>query len=186
MAQPEVILDRWVRAQARTRPQYAGYVGKLDLDNVQPRSLRSFLTFVQDSMSTALRLESANASGEVPHPLYHFDYLQVKDGTRNAIAFQYEGFSFIAVTLPLVQLLWDVSTRLANSAGVQTVLAIEPGTTRLEALRGLLFQFNSRSSSPTSTHTMYISTAAVETLREYGLSYMTKGQLVDCSRKPRN
>jgi hypothetical protein len=92
-------------------------------------------------MSTALRLVSANASGGIRHPPYHFDYLQVKDGTRNALAFQHEGFSFIAVTLPLVQLLWDVSTKLANSVTLQVALKIDPTTRLLESLRGLLFQF---------------------------------------------
>lgn len=141
MAPPEIILDRWVKEQSRTNRQFAGYVGKLDLDKVEPSSLSSFLRFVQDTMSTALRLESVNASGGTQHPPYHFDYLEVTDVTRNALAFQHDGFSFIAVTLPLVQLLWELTTRIANSSAVHRLLEIDAATTRLEALRGLLFQF---------------------------------------------
>jgi hypothetical protein len=141
MTPPEVILDRWVKIQSRRQPKFADYMGKLDLNKVEPSSLRSFLSFLQGSMTSALTLENTNASGGTPHPPFHFDYLEVKGGIRNALAFQYEGFSFIAVTLPLVQLLWDNSTQLTESATVRHLLKIDLETTRLEALRALLFQF---------------------------------------------
>jgi hypothetical protein len=59
MPPPEVVLDRWVNKQSREHPQFAGYVGKLDLEKVEP-ALGSFLSFLQGAMTSALRLESAN------------------------------------------------------------------------------------------------------------------------------
>jgi hypothetical protein len=58
--------------------RFVGYLGKVDLDRVEPPSIGPFLTFIQDAMNAALRLENTNASGGVQHPPYHFDYLQVK------------------------------------------------------------------------------------------------------------
>lgn len=139
MTPPEVILDRWVKAQARSHHGFAGYVGKLDIEKVASPSFRSFLYFVQEAMNGALRSENANASGGAEHPPFHFDYLQVSDGTRNAHAFQHEGFSFIVVTLPLVELLWDLSQRLSESPFVLQLLRIDPVTARAGALHGLLF-----------------------------------------------
>src|ERR1017187_19373 len=141
MTAPEVVLDRWVRTQCRKYPGYASYVGKLDIEKVEPPSLQSLLYFLQDAMNGALRLEDVNASGGVEHPPFHFDYIQVSDGTKNAHAFQHGGFSFIVATLPLVELLWDLSQRLSRSALVQELLRIDPGTLRLDALQTLLFQF---------------------------------------------
>jgi hypothetical protein len=141
MIAPEIILDRWIKKLSREHPQFAGYVGKLDLDKVEPSTVRSFLQFVQVTMNSALQLENANASGGVQHPPYHFDYVQVNDGTRNAHAFQHGGFSFIIVTLPLVELLLDLSVLLSKSAVVQALLGINPATVRLDAVQALLFQF---------------------------------------------
>lgn len=145
MTAPEVILDRWVRTQPRHRGCVV-YVGKLDIEKVEPPSFRSFLYFVQDAMNAALRSENVNASGGVEHPPFHFDYLQVNDDTRvnndmrrNAHAFQHEGFSFIVVTLPLVELLWDLSQRLSESPIVSHLLRIDPTTARPGELHGLLF-----------------------------------------------
>lgn len=142
MTAPEVILDRWVRTKLRKYPGYAGYIGKLDIDKVESPSLQSLLYFLQDAMNGALRSENVNASGGVAHPPFHFDYLQVNEdaeNARNALAFQYEGFSFIAATLPLVELLWDLSQRLSTSPIVLRMLQIDPVTERTGALHGLLF-----------------------------------------------
>jgi hypothetical protein len=91
-------------------------------------------------MNGALTLENTNASGGVMHPPFHFDYLDVKYGIRNAHAFQYEGFSFIAITLPLVELLWELSNRLSTSQHVLNVLGLNSPNLRPEALSALLFQ----------------------------------------------
>ena len=140
---PEVVLDRWIKAQSSQHPALAGYLGKLDLEKVESSS-RPFLRLVQDTMNSALQSENANASDGVKHPPFHFDYIQVKNGAknaRNALAFQHEGYSFIVVTLPLVELLWELSQRLVRSTLVIESLGLHVDAVRPEAIQALLFQF---------------------------------------------
>jgi len=137
MTPPEVVLDRWLKKQARERPGCQGYIGKLDIDKVMPTSFGSFLAFVQGAMNLALQSENANASGGAAHPPFHFDYVEVNDGTKNAHAFQHGGFSFIVATLPLLEMIWNVSQRLSRSPNVQRLLGIDAGAVRLEALQAL-------------------------------------------------
>lgn len=139
MTPPEVILDRWIKEKSQLHREFRGYVGKLDVEGVDSPSFRSFLYFVQEAMNGALRLENANASGGVEHPPFHFDYVQVSNDAKNAHAFQHNGFSFIVVTLPLVELLWDLSQRMSASPRVLQTLSIDPVRVAPGALDGLLF-----------------------------------------------
>ena len=136
MTPPEVVLDRCVRTLLR----HKDYVGKLVVEQVESASFRSFLSLIQETMNEALRLEGINASGGVEHPPFHFDYLEVTRGIRNAHAFQYGGFSFIAVTLPLVELLWNISERLSRSSVVLQLLRLDSEESDVDALHGLLFR----------------------------------------------
>ena len=70
MAPPEVILDRFVRARLRHERGFSGYVGKLDIEQVESQSFRSFLYVIQKTMNEALRLEGVNALGGVQHPQF--------------------------------------------------------------------------------------------------------------------
>jgi hypothetical protein len=140
MTPPEVILDRWVKKISCTHPPFRGYVGKLDIEKLASPPLRQFLHVVQEVMNRALASENVNASGGVKHPPFHFDYLEVADGTRNAHAFQHDGFSFVAITLPLIELLWELSHRLSTSADVRGMLCFDQGAMPLEVLRALFFQ----------------------------------------------
>ncbi len=92
-------------------------------------------------MNQALRSENANASGGTSHPPFHFDYVEVDGGSKNAHAFEHAGFSFIVVTRPLVEMLWDLSRRLSQSALVLQLLGIDREVVRLEAFQALLFQW---------------------------------------------
>jgi len=127
--------------QSKRNRACGGYVGKLDIEKIDSSSFRSLLSLVQEGMNLALRLESAGASGGVEHPPFHFDYLEVSDGKKNAHAFQHEGFSFIVATLPLVELLWDLSQKLSRSQLVLQLLGVDRAQVRLEALHALFFQF---------------------------------------------
>ena len=140
MAPPEVILDRFVRTRLRHERGFSGYVGKLDIEQVESPSFRSFLYVIQKAMNEALRLEGLNASGGVQHPPFHFDYLDVSDGIKNAHAFQHADFSFIVVTLPLVELVWHLSYRLSRSPILVELVRFDAGTTESDALQGLLFE----------------------------------------------
>jgi len=139
MTPPEVILDRFVRTRLRNEPGFSGYVGKLDIESVEPPSFRSFLQLLQKTMNETLRLESVNASGGVQHPPFHFDYLEVGAGIKNALAFQHADFSFIVVTLPLVECVWHASRRLSRSPTVVEVLHLDPATVAPDVFQGLLF-----------------------------------------------
>jgi len=140
MVPPEVILDRFVRTQLCNEAGFSGYLGKLDTETVESPSFRSFLYLVQDTMNEALRLEGVNASGGVEHPPFHFDYLDVSAGITNAHAFEHGGFAFIAVTLPMVELVWRLSHRLSRSPRVCELLNSSPAELAPDALQGLLFQ----------------------------------------------
>ncbi|SRR6266487_44746 len=132
MIPAEDILDRVVRTQLRD-------VRKLDIESVQSPSFRSFLYLLQKTMNEELRLEGMNASGGVKHPPFHFDYLAVAAGIKNALSFQHAGFSFIVVTLPLVESLWHLSRRLSRSPAVVELLHLDPAKVAPDALQGLLF-----------------------------------------------
>ena len=90
-------------------------------------------------MNETLRLEGVNASGGVQHPPFHFDYLAVGAGIKNALAFQDADFSFIVVTLPLVESVWNLSGRLSRSPIVAELLHLDPATVVPDAFQGLLF-----------------------------------------------
>lgn len=140
MVPPEVILDRFVRTQLCNEAGFSGYLGKLDLKTVESPSFRSFLYLFQDTMNEALRLEGVNASGSVEQPPFHFDYLDVSGGITNAHAFQHGGFAFIAVTLPMVELVWHLSLRLSRSPLVCRLLNSLPTALEPDALQSLLFE----------------------------------------------
>jgi hypothetical protein len=59
---------------------------------------------------------------------------------RNAHAFQHEGFSFVVVTLPMVELIFHVSQRLSRAPRLLQPLRIDPEAADLDKLHGLLFE----------------------------------------------
>jgi len=134
----ETVLDRWVRDELRKDSKFSAYIGKLDLETVERPALRSYLYLVQASMNEALRLEGVNASGGVEHLPFHFDYLAVSGGVANAHAFQAEDFAFIVVTLPVVELLWALSSALSRSPLVAQALSLG-SETQSDDLQELLF-----------------------------------------------
>jgi hypothetical protein len=138
MTPPEVILDRSIRNE----PEFSSYSGKLDIERVESSTFRAFLSSFQSEMNEALRLENANASGGTEHPPFHFDYLDVGANVeiRNAHAFQREGFSFIVVTLPLVESIVDVSRRLSRSAVAVQLLRLDSEALELDILHGFFAQ----------------------------------------------
>jgi hypothetical protein len=140
MVPPEIILDRWVRTRLCNQPGFSGYKGKLDIERVESPSFRSFLHLIQEIMNGALRLEGVNASGGAEHPPFHFDYLDVDAGVTNALAFQEEGISFIVVTLPMVELIWQLSRHLSRTPLVLQLLSLDPGSMEPDVLQGLLFE----------------------------------------------
>ena len=81
---------------------------------------------------------AANVSGNVKHPPFHLDYVDARR-VPNAHAFQHEGYSFIAITKPLIEMLWQISARLSRSATIAQLLGIDPATAQLESLHCTFF-----------------------------------------------
>ena len=145
MLHPEVILDRFIKAELCHRVAFSGYVGKLDIERLESPQVRSLLYSVQDALNEALRRENVNASGGVEHAPFHFDYIDVdrnegNPNEQNALAFQHGGFSFIVVTLPMVELLWEVSRLLSRSQLMLQLLGLEAESVDLDLVQRVLFQ----------------------------------------------
>jgi hypothetical protein len=133
MTPPEIILDRYVKENFPRN-----YSGKLDIERVGSPSLRTFLYGLQIETNDALRLENANASGGVAHPPFHFDYLDAT--VTNAHAIRHERFWFIALTLPLIKRIVDVSRHLSRSSIVLQLLRLDTASLQPDILWGYLGQ----------------------------------------------
>jgi hypothetical protein len=140
VSHPDVVLHRLVTSHSAPGQQFEGYIGKLDLDTVEPESLRDFLKLLQQNTNAALRLEGFNASGGAEHPPYHFDFLEVSGGIANAHAFQHDDFAFIVMTLPLVELLLNLSFALSDSPLVRRLLGIGLAPINEDRVHHTLFQ----------------------------------------------
>ena len=141
MLPPEVVLDRWIKERRqRCESGFSEYVGTLNIDGVDPPSFRSFLQQIKETMNEELRLEGPNASGGVKHPPFHFDYIEVRSQIENAHAVQHAGFAFIAVTQPMVELIFRISRRLSRASDVVRLLGLAPEAFDQEILHALLFQ----------------------------------------------
>jgi hypothetical protein len=171
MTPPEVVLDRIVRKELKHEDGCSGYSGKLDIDRIEPESLKFFLHLVQSSMNEALRLEGVNASAGVEHPPFHFDYLDVTDGTANAHAFQREDFSFVIVTLPMIELLWHSSHALSGSPLIVNPLRLNPEI-NLDALQRLSVSDSARLPCRARIHASYPSPLRRE--RERGDAFLDR------------
>ena len=140
MAHPDVILHHLITSLNGPCQEFEGYVGKLDLDKVEPESFRDQLKFQQQNASVALSLEGYNASGGTEHPPYHFDFLEVTRGIANAHAFQHDGFAFIVMTQPLVELLLNLTFDLSQSPLVRQLFGISAPTVDRDGVHLALFQ----------------------------------------------
>jgi hypothetical protein len=133
---PEVVLDRYVREELARIKGFEGYVGKQNLELLEP-DLRSLLVNIQQAFNEGLRRENTNASGGVAHPPFHVDY--VAANTPNALAFQYEGYAFVVMTTPLVEMLLKICERLNTSYSVANILGLDAAHSRLEGVYVTLF-----------------------------------------------
>src|SRR5712664_505932 len=109
---PEVLLDRFLRGDRLPQAVRDLYRGKQDLEQLEP-NLRSLLTSVQETLNEAL--SRVGLTRERPSK-FHFDYVGAT--CSNALAFEYEGYSFIVVTMPLIRELWQASSQLSRSVEV--------------------------------------------------------------------
>ena len=74
---------------------------------------------LQVMLNTALAAEK-HVPDHVDHDPFHFDYVDSAD--PNALAFCCDGYSFIGVTIPLLNQLWQSASRVAESADIAALL----------------------------------------------------------------
>src|SRR5712691_5865314 len=118
---PEVVFHRFFRSKDLGPIDRQDYRGKKDLDVLQP-AVRSLLTSIQEALNEAFRNEKKGVPKHVDHPPFHFDFVDSR--IPNALAFRFEDFSFIGITMPLVDILWDACDRLSRSEAVAAALGI--------------------------------------------------------------
>ncbi len=122
---PEVLFHRYFQNLKNPNDKRL-YRGKADLDHLKDGPLPvSLLRGLQDMMNLALLHENKEIREHVDHDPFHFDYVDSQEA--NALAFCVEGYSFIGVTIPLVDLLWKIATRLSLADHVAAFLRIHEG-----------------------------------------------------------
>ena len=111
---PEVLFDRYIRNYLPLAMRES-YKGRLDLDidllSKYPE-MRDILVAAQEAFQLKLR-DTPERPGEVPYQPIHLDFIDSAD--VNAMAFRYEGFSFIGITFGLVVNLLKTCIQLADS-----------------------------------------------------------------------
>jgi len=133
---PEVLFHRYF--QTLSPVDRKKYRGKKDLDRLQQPTVQSLLVRIQEEFNEALRNEKKNVPEHVEHPPFHFDYID--SSTPNALAFRYEGYSFIGITIALIETLWDVCFQLSRSQAVATRLAVSLSPGEYDKLHVVLFR----------------------------------------------
>src|ERR1017187_9518930 len=117
---PEVSFDRFFRGLSASRRTV--YKGKFDLDRLESSEFRQLLLKIQNGMIYALNNEK-----QVPehkdHPPFHVDYIDSSD--VNALAFRHEGYSFIGLTIPLIDTIFETCTRLSTFEAIAAILGVQ-------------------------------------------------------------
>ncbi|WP_263356646.1 hypothetical protein [Acidicapsa ligni] len=131
---PEVLFDRYFHAQTPSMQQI--YQGKDDLECLEIPGLKEILLRLQQGLNFALANER-----EVPehrsHPPFHFDY--IRSSLSNAIAFRHDGYSFIGVTIPLIETLMTLCGRLSRSIDLLSLLGLDAAEDISDGLGLVLF-----------------------------------------------
>lgn len=119
---PEVLFHRFF--QTLGPEDRVIYRGKADLiDTLQPRCHAPVDLLVQlqaaynDALSKAKQVEA-----HAEHGILFFDWVDSEE--PNALAFSYEGYAFVGMTIGLVNLSWELCTRLSESDGVREALGL--------------------------------------------------------------
>jgi hypothetical protein len=132
---PEISFDRYFRG---LRPSEQGaYEGKYDLDTVENPNLKDALLRLQRGLNFALGNERSVPEHR-DHPPFHMDY--VKSDYVNALAFRHDGYSFVGLTMPLIETAFQLCTRLAQSADLLSALGLGFMGKIAEALGAVLFR----------------------------------------------
>jgi hypothetical protein len=134
---PEILFHRYFQNPSRHPDDRRDYRGKQNLDAL-PKAFGSFLRDVQDALNEALRNEKPNVPEHVKHPPFHFDYIEAT--VQNALAFRVADYSFIGITMPLIDRLWDSSVELSKSNAVAALLEVPQTAESEEAILTVMSQ----------------------------------------------
>jgi hypothetical protein len=132
---PEVAFDRYFRGLSPAERK--SYEGKFDVEELSSSPLRELLVRLQISLNSALANERAVPEHR-DHPPFHMDY--IRSDQVNALAFRYDGYSFIGLTIPLVQEAARLCTRLCNSIDLLDALKLNTTEETSEALGAILLK----------------------------------------------
>ena len=123
----EIVFHRYFQ---KLRPDLRrSFRGKQDLEDPKMESgLASLLANIQDVLNKDLRQQNPN---------FYFDYIESSEA--NALAFADEGYIFVAITMPLIRKLWNISERLSYEQAVREVLRVAPGIPEPWAIQAFLF-----------------------------------------------
>lgn len=116
---PEVAFDRYFRGLKPEQQKI--YEGKYDLDQLGAGPLKVLLLGLQSALNLALANERSVPEHR-DHPPFHVDY--IKSAEANAMAFRHDGFSFIGLTIPLIEVAGQLCTRLCNSIELLSALGL--------------------------------------------------------------
>lgn len=130
---PEELFDEaFTKCSAEDRRHYKG---RHDLTGLPPQVQRQ-LRLIQTVFNDSLRNEK-HVPEHVAHPPFHVDY--VDSDVENALAFRYEDYSFIGITVPLIYGTSDVCLSLSKSPTVFKLLRVEPSVEDYNAVHAALF-----------------------------------------------
>jgi hypothetical protein len=126
MPVPEAEFDRYFRSEFVTAKDRKNLPGRLDLDKLDPE-FASVLTGVQHHINQMFarqsdRIHTANGSVEL-----HLDYIappERPERNANAVAFNYNGFFFVGLTLDLVERMFGICSVLSRSSASGDLLAL--------------------------------------------------------------
>ena len=115
------------------------YRGRADLEHLQIPSLPiETLTVLRQNFNDALAVEGQHIIDHAPHPPFYLDYID--SNCLNALAFTDGAYSFIGVTIPLVNNVWIISSVLSAANNVVSGIGL-PLTNNRELLHVVLFRF---------------------------------------------
>jgi hypothetical protein len=94
---------------------------------------------IQANLNEALRNERQDVPEHVPHPPFYIDFIDSEDA--NAMAFTEDDYSFIGITVALIQRIWQICLPMAQSAEIATLLGLQLDTVeRQQRFHAVLFR----------------------------------------------
>jgi len=118
--------------------KFPGYGRRNDLSGLNPVIRRQF-ELIQETFNFALANVEKGIVGHVNTLPFHLDYVDADEKEKNAHAFCDAGYSFIAITMPLIGFLSDICLSLSKSPEIAQVLGIQHSTDDYNQFHAVMF-----------------------------------------------